>query len=61
MKGPYLKNIGNKNHVLEKANFFKLLNFLLNSILNFDLLAKKPVLKRLSTIFIEKKSFLLFI
>ena len=32
MKGPYLANIGKKNHVLEKAKEIKLSNFLLNLI-----------------------------
>ena len=36
MKGRYLANIGQKNHVLEEKKKIKLVNFLLNSILNFD-------------------------
>ena len=36
MKGPYMANIDQKNHVLEKTKKIKLSNFLLNLILNFD-------------------------
>ena len=42
MKGPLLANIRKKNHVLEKVKIFKIVKFLLNSILNFDFSKSHP-------------------